>query len=48
MFGSKKKHVDTQIEGKIQKAGKIVGTACASGVEKFDLRVRLTRLGGLD
>lgn len=48
VFGSKKKHVDTHIEGEIQKADKIVGMARPSGGEKFDVRLRLTRLGRLD
>lgn len=48
VFGSKKKHVDSNIEGKIEKTDKIVGTASSSGGKNFDVRVRLTRLGGLD
>ena len=48
MFGRKKKHVDTQLEGKIKKADEIVGTARPTGGAKFDVSVRLTRLGKLD
>jgi len=48
VFGSKKKHVDIQLEGRIKKADEIVGTARPSGGEKFDVSMRLTRLGSLD
>lgn len=48
VFGSKKKHVDTLIEGKIDKADRIVGTARSSRGEGFDVRMRLSRLGRLD
>ena len=48
VFGSKKKQVDIQLEGKIKKADQIVGTAKPSGGANFDVSVRLTRLGRLD
>ena len=47
-FGSKKKHLNIEMEGKIEKAGKIVGTSKALGVGNFDHKVRLIRLGALD
>lgn len=48
LFGSKKEHVDILMEGRIKKVDKIVGTARPSGGGKFDVNVRLTRLGGLN
>jgi uncharacterized membrane protein YoaK (UPF0700 family) len=37
-----------RIEGKIKKADKIVGNANPRTGKKFDVQVRLTRLGDLD
>ena len=48
VFGSKKKNVDIQFEGRIKKANEIVGTARPSGGEKFEVRVCMTRLGSLN
>ena len=48
LFGSKKKHLDLEVDGKIDKAGKIVGTSKSLGSRDFDHKVRLIRLGGLD
>lgn len=48
VFGSKNRHVDTQIEGEIQTVDKIVGTARSTGNNKYDVRVRMTRLGEVD
>ena len=48
VFGSKKEQVDTTIKAEIQTADRIEGTASASGAEKFDVSLRMTRLGGLN
>ena len=47
-YGSKKRQMDHRIEGKIKKADKIVANANPSTGKKFDVKVRLTRLGDLD
>ena len=48
VFGSKEKHLNIQMEGRIEKADTIVGTATSSGSGNFDLNLRLIRLDGLD
>ena len=48
VFGSKKKHLDILMEGRIKKGDKIVGTARPSGGANLEVSVCLTRLGGLD
>jgi hypothetical protein len=48
VFGSKKKQVDIHIEGKIKKSGKVTAIAHPPGDSKFNIKMRLTRLGELD
>ena len=47
-YGSKKRQMDHRIDGKIKKEDKIVGHANPSEGKKFDVKVRMTRLGDLD
>ena len=47
-YGTKKRQMGHRIEGKIKKADKIVGNANPSSGKKFDVKVRLTRLGDLE
>ena len=47
-YGSKKRQMIHRIEGKIKKEDKIVGNANPNTGNKFDVRVRLTRLGDID
>ena len=46
-YGSKKRQMGHRIDGKIKKEDKIVGYANPSTGKKFDVKVRLTRLGDL-
>ena len=48
VFGSKKRHLHTRFEGKMKKEDKIVGKSHAIGSKKFEVKMRLTRLGDLD
>ena len=48
VFGSKKRHIHTRFEGKIKKEDKIVGKSHSIGNKKFEVKMRLTRLGDLD
>ena len=48
VFGSKKRHLHPRFEGKINKENKIVGKSHAIGSKKFEVKMRLTRLGDLD
>ena len=46
-YGSKKRQMSHHIDGKIKKEDKIVGHANPSTGKKFDVKVRLTRVGNL-
>ena len=46
-YGSKKRQMSHRIEGKVKKEDKIVGNANPASGKKFDVKVRLTRLGDL-
>ncbi len=48
VFGSKKRHLATRLEGKVKKDDKIVVRSHAVNSEKFEVKMRLTRLGGFD
>ena len=48
VFGQKKKRMSIRMEAKIKKEDKIVGKAYASDSKKFDVKMRLIRLGNLD
>ena len=47
VFGSKKRHIHTRFEGKVKKEDKIVGKSHSIGNKKFEVKMRLTRLGDL-
>ena len=49
IFGSKKKHLNTRLEAKIKKEGKIVGKSHSIvSKKKFEVKMRLTRLGDIE
>lgn len=48
VFGSKKRHMNTRLEGKIKKEDKIVCKSHSVESKKFEVKMRLTRLGDLD
>ena len=48
VFGSKKKHLITRLEGKVKKEDRIVARSRMDDSQKFDVKMRLTRLGGFD
>lgn len=48
VYGSKKRELETIIEGKIKKKGKIIGKARPLTGGNFDITLRLTRLAKLD
>ena len=49
VYGSKKRHLHTRLEGKIKKENnKIVGKSHLVGSKQFEVKVRLTRRGDLD
>ena len=47
-YGLEKRQMSHRIDGKIKKADMIVGNANPRTGKKFDVQVRLTRLGDLD
>ena len=48
VYGVKKRQLNQRVEAKIKEEGKIVGKSNASEGKKYDVKVRLTRLGDLD
>jgi hypothetical protein len=48
VYGTKKKEMDTRLEGNLKKEGKIVGRSQSTGNKKFEVKMRLIRLGDLD
>ena len=48
VYGTKKREMDTRLEGKLKKEGKIVGKSLAAGKKQFEVKIRLTRLGDID
>lgn len=48
IFGSKAKKMDVVFEGKIKEKGKISGRSFPASGSKFDVKVRMKRLGKLD
>lgn len=48
VFGTKKKHMNTRLEAKIKKEGKIVGKSRLAEGKKFEVKMRLTRLGDIE
>ncbi len=48
IFGSKKRHLHIGLEAKVKKEDKIVGTIRSKDGKKFEVKMRLTRLGDLD
>ena len=47
-YGMKKRHMDHRIEGKVKNEDKIVARANPRKGKKFDVKVRMKRLGDLD
>ena len=48
VFGTKKRHLHTHLEGKVKKDDKIVARLHTANSEQFEVKMRLTRLGGFD
>ena len=48
VFGETKKHIEARIEGKLKKPGKITGTLHPPKNRDYDLKLRMTRVEGLD
>ena len=47
-FGSKKRRMHTRLEARIKNDHKLVGRMHSTSGKKFEVRMRLTRLGDLD
>ena len=48
IFGSKKRHVRVTLDAKLKKQDKIVGKVRPKDGKKFEVKLRLTRLGDLE
>ena len=48
IFGSRQEKLDTIIQGKVKKDGRIVGMVSPAGPKAPETQMRLTRLGDLD
>lgn len=48
IFGETKKHINARIEGKLKEPGEITGTLHPPTNRDYDLKLRMTRIEGLD